>query len=244
MNLSKRVSWFHWKWPKTEFKNQMEFLLEKTLQKLAHVHLVIVLQWFHQQQVCTLLPTVSAPWHFGKRHFGTDISSPRHFGTCTFRPCRCTHIWTFHLHGNFNTRTFWHGDILAQGIFIHIVHWITSSVHGGFGTDISAHVLLCLKCPCTKMSPCQNVHCQKILVPKRPCAEKSLYRKVLIPKRPQRWKSMCWNTYSSSAEISRWWNVCAKMSLAKMLGVEMVIHLLFAAHYVKSTGCAKIVLHT
>ena len=33
----------------------MEFLLEKTLQKLAHVHLVIVmLQWFHQQQVCTL----------------------------------------------------------------------------------------------------------------------------------------------------------------------------------------------
>ena len=33
----------------------MEFLLEETLQKLAHVHLVIVmLQWFHQQQVCTL----------------------------------------------------------------------------------------------------------------------------------------------------------------------------------------------
>ena len=183
MNLSKRVSWFHWKWPKTEFKNQMEFLLEKTLQKLAHVHLVIVLQWFHQQQVCTLLPTVSALWHFGKRHFGTDISSPGHFGTCTFWPCRCTHTWTFHLHGHFNARTFWHGDILAQGIFIDIVHWITSSVHGGFGADVSAHVLLCWnvhvpKCLHAKTSIAKKSLCRKGPVPKSPCTEKSLYRNV------------------------------------------------------------------
>ena len=99
-----------------------------------------------------------ASHHFGKRHFGTDISSPGHFGTCMFRPCGRTGTWTFCLHGHFDTRTFRHGDILAQGIFStmdisardilapeHFGTWIFGHLakqYGRFGTDILAPVLL------------------------------------------------------------------------------------------------------
>ena len=31
--------------------------------------------------------------------------------------CGHTGTWTFCLHGRLNKRMFWHGDILAQGIF-------------------------------------------------------------------------------------------------------------------------------
>ena len=176
MNLSKRVSWFHWKWPKTEFKNQMEFLLEKTLQKLAHVHLVIVLQWFHQQQVCTLLPTVSAPWHFGKRHFGTDISSPGHFGPADVPTHGHFISMDISTQGLFGMGTFWHKEF-SLTLFIELPFQYMAVLAQTF-----QHM-----CYCAEMSMYQNVSMPKRPLPKNPCAEKALYQKVLIPKRPQRW---------------------------------------------------------
>ena len=56
-------------------------------------------------------------WHFATRHFSKDISSTGHFGTWKVGPCGYTGTCTFHLNGCFDTRTFWHRDILAQVIF-------------------------------------------------------------------------------------------------------------------------------
>ena len=127
--------------------------------------------------------------HFGKKHFVTDISSPGHFSTCMFRPCRRTGTWTFHLHGRFDTRTFRHGDILAQGIFVtmdrHGIFWhLNILTHGYFGTlksnmDVLEQTFRHL-CYFAEMSMCRNAP-----VPKCSCAENSSFRKVLVPKSPQ-----------------------------------------------------------
>ena len=89
---------------------------------------------------------------------------------CMLRSCSCTGTWTFHLHGRFNTRTFRHEDILAQGIFA------TMDISA---LDILAPVLLCRNVPVSKHS-----------LPKNPCVKKSMYRNIHGDK-----MSMCRNTY-------------------------------------------------
>ena len=56
-------------------------------------------------------------WHFGKRHFGTNISSQGHFGMCNFWLRRHSGTWKFHLHGHFGARNFQHREFLSQGSF-------------------------------------------------------------------------------------------------------------------------------
>ena len=116
-------------------------------------------------------------------------------------PCGRTGTWTFHLPGRFNTRTFRHGDILAQVIFssMDFSAWsISAPEHFAFQhLDILApsKVIWTFRhlCYCAEMSMCQNVFvpkrpwCQKIFVPKSPRAEKSLYRNVHGDE-----MSMCW----------------------------------------------------
>ena len=57
--------------------------------------------------------------HFGKRHFGTDISSRRFFGTCTFWPhgYSVIRLGDFSAQGHFGTGVFRHTDISAHGHF-------------------------------------------------------------------------------------------------------------------------------
>ena len=128
--------------------------------------------------------------HFGKSHFGTDVSSREHFGTCTIRRCRRSGRWTFQ-HGNistwglFGTRTFRHEEFSAQehfgtGTFRHG----DILAHGHFGTV--AQVPKCL---------CRNVHialqgakismCWNVQVPKYPRGEMFWCWKVHLPERSQ-----------------------------------------------------------
>ena len=105
-------------------------------------------------------------WHFGKRNFGTDISSPGHFCTCMFQPYRLTGTWTFQhkdfwAWGRFGTKNFWHHGCFGTWIFWHL-----AKQYGRFGTDILAPVLLY-----------QNFH-----VPKSPC--------VFIMHLSTRWSEM------------------------------------------------------
>ena len=149
----------------------MEFLLEETLQKLAHVHLVIVmLQWLHQQQVCTRLPTILAltfrqeTWH---GHFITiTISACACFGPAVV-PARGHFIsMDVSIQGLFSMRTFWLNEFLAPWMLRHWILW---------------HL-----CYCAVMSMYSNVSVSKHSLPKNPCAEKSLCQKVLVPKCPRR----------------------------------------------------------
>ena len=172
----------------------------------------------------------TASHHFGTWHFGTDISSPGNFDTCMFRSCRRTGTWTFHLHGRFDTRTFRHGDILAQGIFVtmdrHGIFWhLNILTHGYFGTlksnmDVLEQTFRHL-CYCAEMSPCRNVHgakkslCWKVPMLKSPCTETPTETKCPCAGTPPGPKC-------ARAEMSQWWNVCAEISLADMLGTEMV----------------------
>ena len=60
--------------------------------------------------------------HFGNSHFGADISSREHSGTCTVRRCRRFGRWTFRhrnvsARGLFGTGTFRHGDVSAPKHF-------------------------------------------------------------------------------------------------------------------------------
>ena len=111
-----------------------------------------------------------------------------------FWPCRRTGTWTFCLHGHLDTRTFPHGDILAQGIFSTmdiLARDISSPEH--FGTDIFAPVLLCQNVPMPK-----RPWCRKIIALKSPCAENSLYQNVHWDK-----ISMCRNTYRAKTCMCR-----------------------------------------
>ena len=114
---------------------------------------------------------------------------------CMFWSCEQTGTWTFHLHGRFDTRTFQHGGILAQGIFgamdVSARDILASKCFGTlifwhlakqFGHFLHRHFGTCAtvpKCPCAEMSPHQNVHgakkflCRKVSVPKSPCNETS-----------------------------------------------------------------------
>ena len=91
--------------------------------------------------------------NFGKSHFGMDLSSREHFGTCTFWHCGHSVRWTYQLFGignfphhrnfsieYFSTWTFWLMDILAPYKPIW-TFW---------------HLYYCVKCPCAEMSPCWN----------------------------------------------------------------------------------------
>ena len=59
---------------------------------------------------------------FGRSHFGTDVSSWEHFGTCIIRHCGRSGRWTFQ-HGKlltwglFGMRNFQHEEFLAQEHF-------------------------------------------------------------------------------------------------------------------------------
>ena len=119
-------------------------------------------------------------WHFGKRKFGTDISSMVYFGRCIFPPCRLAGTCTFCVHGHFDTRTFRHGDILVQGILGTIdiaTRDISAAEH--FGTWIFWHLANKYghfgNCATVPKSPTAETS----MVAKNPWAEKSLCQKVL-----------------------------------------------------------------
>ena len=88
------------------------------------------------------------------------ISAPNHhrdISACACSDLRMhtgTGIWTFPLHGCFNTRTFRHRDILAQGIF---------STMEILPQTISAQTFWHL-CYCAKISMCQNIYRAKTCI--------------------------------------------------------------------------------
>ena len=177
----------------------------------------------------------SASQHFGTKHFGqwhfrTEISSPGHFGTCTFRPCRCSGIWKFCPHGCvqglFGMGTFRHKDFLATWTFRHR----DISAHGHFGTVAQVPKCLCrnvhIALQGAKISMCLNVQlpkhpvlkhpwCQNVPMQKSPCVEKSMETKC-----PCAGKSA--GPKHAHAKMPQWWNVHAEMSLAEMSGAKMV----------------------
>ena len=137
----------------------------------------------------TIATAVKPIDHFGKSHFGKDVSSREHFGTCTVWPCGRSGRWTFQHRnistwgifgmGNFRHEEFSAPEHYGTGIFWHL----NISAHGYFGTlqsnmDVSAQTFWHL-CYCAEMSMCRNVP-----VPKCSCAEKSSCRKVLVPESP------------------------------------------------------------
>ena len=111
-------------------------------------------------------------WHFGKRHFGLDISSPGHFGSCIFWPCGRTGTCTFCLHWRF----FRHRDFLAVGHlgtrnFRHHGHFST----GYFGSWTFQH--MAILAPCKAIWMFRHSHLGTCAtVPKWPCAEMSLFQ--------------------------------------------------------------------
>ena len=144
--------------------------------------------------------------HFGTEHFGTDVSSREHFGTCTVRHCGRSGRWIF------NTGTFRHGEFSAWGIFVtRNFRHLNISAQGYFGIWTFQHMDILAPCkaiwtfrhrhfgtsatvkkwPCAKMSPCRNVP-----VMKNPCAEKSLCRKFPMLKCSCVEKTICRNIRS------------------------------------------------
>jgi hypothetical protein len=107
-------------------------------------------------------------WQFGKRHFSMNISSPRHFGRCMFRPCEHGHFVSMDV----STQGLFGTDISAPEHFGTWIFWHLAKQYGHFSPDIfaPAHLRYCAKCPCAEMSPCRNLH----------GAEKSLWQKVLV----------------------------------------------------------------
>ena len=102
-------------------------------------------------------------WHFGKRHFGTDISSRWIFATRTF--------W----HGYFLAPwMFWHGDVTALG---HFGTWTFRHMEISAQGHWCRNVYFALHS--SKMYMCQNVH-----VLKYPCGEISQCHNIPAPKRP------------------------------------------------------------
>ena len=105
--------------------------------------------------------------NFSKRHFGTDISSPGHFCTCMFWPCRLTGTWTFwnkdfSVWGWFGTKNFWHYGCFSMEYFGNWTFWhmdILAPCKSNM--DVSAQTFWHL-CYCTQMSMCQ-----KVFVPNR-----------------------------------------------------------------------------
>ena len=140
-------------------------------------------------------------WHFGRRHFGTDISSKGLFSTCSFCHKNILAPWMWNRDmmalGYFGTRIFRHMDVLDH------VHF--GNVHSN--TNTSAQTFW-HGCPCAKLSffwnilvskcsnaktyPCQNVHgfekyraqmylCWNFLITKSPRYEMFM-PKCLLPK--------------------------------------------------------------
>ena len=106
--------------------------------------------------------------------------------------------------------TFWHGVILAQGIFgtMDVSAWdILAPEHFGTCMDILVpckaiwtfwhrHFGTCAtmpECSCVEMSPCRNVH----------GAKKSLCQNVPVPKSPRTKTSICPNTYKAEMCMRR-----------------------------------------
>ena len=153
------------------------------------------------------------PWHFGKWHIDTEISSQGHFVTWILWLCRHTGTWKFHLHGPtqglFSMDTIWYKEFLAPWTFQQGIFWymdvlaphkaICTFWNRHFGTDISAPVLLW-----------QNVH-----VPKCAWAERSM-----VPKNP--WARRLAGVKRACVEKSWWLNVYVEISLAEMLGTDIV----------------------
>ena len=71
------------------------------------------------------LPTILSPDISAREILAR--TSQGHFGTCMFRPCRCTGTWTFCLCERLDTRNFWHHG--------HRIFWnLNISAHGYFDT--------------------------------------------------------------------------------------------------------------
>ena len=118
-------------------------------------------------RLTTLIP-MPFSWpidHFGTEHFGTDVSSREHFGTCTIWRCGRSSRWTSQ-HRNVST---W--GIFGTGIFRHLA---------------KQYVLLCrnvhvLKCPRVEI-----FLCRKVLVLKSPHVKMFPFWNVHLPERLQR----------------------------------------------------------
>ena len=103
-------------------------------------------------------------WHFGKRHFGTDISSRGFFSTRTFCHENISTLVYFGTMDNleqecYSTGTFQHKDVSAHWHFGTWTFWHCAKQHRHFYTDILAQVPLS----------------QNVLVPKCPHAKKFLW---------------------------------------------------------------------
>ena len=131
------------------------------------------------------------------------------FITGTFRQRHCSVLRTFwqmdvSTQERFKMGTFWHGGFLAWGIFSTM--------------DILARYIWAPEnfiCPCAKTNSYQNVP-----VPKIPCAEKFLCQNSPVLKRPSARMSAA--PISMCVEMLPWWNICAKIPLAKISGIKMV----------------------
>ena len=135
--------------------------------------------------------------HFGKSHFGTDVSSQEHFSTCTFWHCRRS-----------GRQTFQHGNISTWGLFGMRNFW---------------HYLLLTMCRNVQVPkhPCAEMfRCPKFLVPKIPCAENSPCQNVTVLKSPSAGTSAAPN--DACAKMFPWWNIRVEMTLAEMFRAEMV----------------------
>ena len=152
--------------------------------------------------------------HFGTEHFGTNVSSQEHFGTCTVRRCGRSGRWTFQHQnistwGIFGTGNFRHEEFSAPEHFGTGIFWhLNISAHGYFGTlqsnmDFSAQTFWHL-CYCAKMSMCRNVP-----VPKCSCAENSSCRKVPMSKCSRVEMSICRNVCSTE------WCTCRNVPVMK-----------------------------
>ena len=120
----------------------------------------------------------------------------------------------------FGMGNFRHGEFSAPEHFGTWIFWHLAKQYGRFGTDISAPVLLCRNVHVPKCPRAEMFLCQKFLGPKSPCAEKSPCRNVPVLKCPSAGTSAAPN--GARAEMFPWWNIRAKMTLAKMFRAEMV----------------------
>ena len=126
----------------------------------------------------------SASQHFGTKHFGqwhfrTEISSPGHFGTCTFRLCRFSGTWIFRLRGRFGTRSFRHREFLVQWFF----GTMDVSAWGHFSKWTFWHSSTGAKMSVPKRPYC-FARCKNIHVPKCSGDEISLAKMSMVPKIP------------------------------------------------------------
>ena len=158
-----------------------------------------------------------------------DISTREHFNMGTFRHR------DFSAQGFFSAGTFRHGDILAHGHFVTVAE-VPKCLCQNVCAETS--ILLCKvpKYPCAKMFRCRNIPVPKCLGAKNSscCAENTPCWNVQVLKSPSARTSTVPN--SACAKMFPWWNICAKMTFAKMFRAEMVCRRFWAHFWATDIG--------